>query len=52
MSSWFTLNLGDVILTDTPAGVSALKNDDQLHAELCVSGQSILRIASEASLII
>jgi 2-keto-4-pentenoate hydratase/2-oxohepta-3-ene-1,7-dioic acid hydratase in catechol pathway len=56
MSSWFTLNPGDVILTGTPAGVSALNNDDQLHAELAVAGQPILRIdtsvASEISLTI
>ena len=44
MSKWFTLNEGDIILTGTPAGVSALSNGDQLLSTLTVNEQDILSV--------
>lgn len=46
MSNWFTLNEGDIILTGTPAGVSALNSGDELTMELNFQGDSLLKIDS------
>jgi len=42
MSGIFTLEAGDVILTGTPAGVSAIRSGDRLFAE--IPGLVILRV--------
>jgi len=46
MSSWFTLNAGDIILTGTPAGVGPIQSGDQLSSSLQVSGKDILTVDS------
>ena len=46
MSSWFSLNPGDIILSGTPAGVSALNNADELHSELIVESKTVLSVHS------
>lgn len=43
MSNIFTLEPGDVILTGTPAGVSAIKSGDRLRAE--IPGVAALRVS-------
>ena len=42
ISSWFTLNPGDVIMTGTPAGVGSLSPGDELELEL----EGILTVAT------
>ena len=44
MSSWFTLNAGDIILTGTPAGVSPLVTGDELSLSLQMAGKEILYV--------
>jgi 2-keto-4-pentenoate hydratase/2-oxohepta-3-ene-1,7-dioic acid hydratase in catechol pathway len=40
LSSVFTLRAGDIVLTGTPEGVSAIQSGDMLHAELRTHGQA------------
>jgi len=49
MSNWFTLNSGDIVLTGTPAGVSALEVGDSLSASLRMSSQEVLSVSSTIS---
>lgn len=44
MSHWFTLNAGDIILTGTPAGVSAINAGDELSLNLRVAGTEVLNV--------
>ena len=41
ISQYFRLEHGDLILTDTPASVSAVKHGDEIEAEL---GENLARI--------
>ncbi len=50
VSSFMTLNEGDLFITGTPAGVSSLKVDDQVEALLLQNGQKIASIEAKCVL--
>jgi 2-keto-4-pentenoate hydratase/2-oxohepta-3-ene-1,7-dioic acid hydratase in catechol pathway len=42
VSKYFTLKIGDLIFTGTPAGVAAVSKNDELEA--FIEGQSLLKL--------
>ncbi len=46
ISTWFTLNPGDIVLTGTPAGVGKIENADEIESTLTMNNTTLLNINS------